>query len=917
MQGDCVPGYRALRAVLISFCLFLPMAAAAQPGAAPPDRPGLQPAVEAPSPPAAVPSARPPDRPDLPAPADAPQPPAAVPSAQPPVRAGLPPQDQTAPLPAAQPSAGPPARPSPAPAAQPAAAPASAPAAASEPQPQPAGGARSAGTSTAPPSSGGATASKPLPDELRADLKSLLETLSDDAARAAFVGRLRALVEAGSAKSGEPARDDWLAGATSALGAFSHSVLALAGEVEKLPEEVVDFFARLSDPVIMERVAWALGTVVAVLLAALAAEWIVKWLLSRPRHAVERRVGRNLVMRLVLLCVRTVLDMLPIAAFAAAAFGVLALVDLNFLVRLAVVTVVNANVLARAIIAVGRAVLAPEVPSLRMVSLDNESATYGFLWLRRFTHTAIYGYFFLRAAWILGLSSGAYIFLSDLLGLIVAGMAVVFILQIRVGVARRLRALSTPTGGVARLRNQLADFWHLLAIAYVAAAYLVWVLDLPGGFAYLARATLLSVVAVVLARLLLFGLLRVFTVVFRLSPEVREKYPLIEARANRYLPVLKQVVQVVVTAVTLLVLLEIWGARAFEWLASASGQVVMGRAISITIVVLVAMLAWEIGAAFADRMHARNPSSTRLKTLLPFLLNGWRIVLLTIAGLIVLSELGVNIAPLLAGAGVLGLAVGFGAQTLVKDVITGVFILMEDTLSVGDVVEIGSHAGLVEKITIRTLHMRDFDGNVHSLPFGEVQTIKNMSKQFAYAVVDVTVSYRENIDEALDVMAQVAKEMSESGPLAETIIAPFEVVGVEGLQDSAVWLRGRFKTRPLGQWNVKREFYRRIKAAFDAKGIEIPFPHQTIYFGVDKKGSAPPLRVLQEEAEKRAPSPQARAGAAGRPTARKKPASDEEQLPLTTPGPVIEEHPGARERTEDDEDELIPALENMPDADKK
>lgn len=772
------------------------------------------------------------------------------------------------------------------------------------------GASTSAGTATSPPSQA-SDGLKPLPETLRSDIRSLRDTLNDETSRKAFVSRLNALLEAGSPKPGEPVRDDWLAGATAALGAFSGAVLALAAEVEDLPDHVGEVFSSLSDPFVLQRIAWAVGTVAAVLVAALIAEWIVKGLLARPRQAVEARVGSNLVMRLLLLCVRTVLDTLPIVAFATAAFGVLALVDLNFLVRLAVVTVVNANVLARAIVALGRAVLTPKVPSLRLVPLDNESAAYGFLWLRRFTHTSIYGYFLLRTAWILGLSSSAYGVLSDLLGLIVAGMAVVFILQIRAGVARRLRALSAPNGSFVRLRNQLADFWHLLAIAYVAAAYVVWVMDLPGGFTFLARSTILSVVAITVARLILFALLRLFKVVFRLGPDLKEKYPLLEERANRYLPVLRHVIQGVITAITVLVLLKIWGARPFEWFTSANGQLLLGRAISISIVVFVALAAWEIGAAFADRVGAKNPSSTRLKTLLPFLLNGWRIVLLTIGGLIVLSELGVNIAPLLAGAGVLGLAIGFGAQTLVKDVITGIFILMEDTLSVGDVVEIGSHSGLVEKITIRTLHMRDFDGNVHSLPFGEVQTIKNMSKQFAYAVVDVTVSYRENIDEALDVMAQVAKEMSESGPLAETIIAPFEVVGVEGLQDSAVWLRGRFKTRPLGQWNVKREFYRRIKAAFDAKGIEIPFPHQTIYFGQDKKGSAPPLRVLQEEAEKRAPAPQARAGAAARPGARRKPSADEDQLPLTTPGPIIEEHPGARERTDDDSENLMPTVETV------
>ena len=286
-----------------------------------------------------------------------------------------------------------------------------------------------------------------------------------------------------------------------------------------------------------------------------------------------------------------------------------------------------------------------------------------------------------------------------------------------------------------------------------------------------------------LATLVGVALLRGFDRVFRLRPELHERYPMLEARANRYLSVLRSTLKEVFAALVALVLLEIWGAEPFEWLASDAGRAVVGRLISIGVVVLGGIALWEIVTAFAERMRRANPASTRLKTLLPFLQNAFRVVLLTLGGLILLSEIGVNIAPLLAGAGILGLAVGFGAQTLVKDVITGVFILMEDTLSVGDVVEVGSHSGLVEKISIRTLHMRDFDGNVHSIPFGEVQTIKNMSKEFAYAVVDVNVGYGENVDEALAVMAEVAADMAENGPLADTIVEPFEVVGVEGLQD--------------------------------------------------------------------------------------------------------------------------------------
>ncbi|MBS9479076.1 mechanosensitive ion channel domain-containing protein [Ancylobacter radicis] len=738
-----------------------------------------------------------------------------------------------------------------------------------------------------------ASTATPAPDT-REDLRALLQTLENDDARGAFIARLRALAGTGQAAEA-PARDDWLAGATQTLGAFSGSVLGLVGELERLPAYTGEVLDGLSDPFVLERVGWAVTMVVAVLAAALLAEYLVKRLLARLRLSVVARPARSWPTRVLLLVVRTMLDILPIAAFAAAAYGVLALVDLAFIVRLAVVTVINANVLARLILVAARAVFSPDAPQMRLVPMGPENAAYGYLWARRFTHTIVYGYFLLRAAWVLGLSFAAYRSLGNLLGLFVAGMCVVFVLQVRGGVARRLRRLGAREGRTARLRDGLADFWHVLVIGYIVAAYLVWVMDVAGGFAFLARASLLSILTILLAALALGLVMRGFDRMFSLNRDLHARYPLLETRANRYLPALRTAVRAAISLIALLMLLEIWGAAPFEWLASERGQGMVGRLISIGVVLVIGLIAWEIASAFAERMRLGNPASTRLKTLLPFLLNAFRVVLLTLGGLILLSELGVNIAPLLAGAGVLGLAVGFGAQTLVKDVITGIFILMEDTISVGDVVEVGAHAGLVEKISIRTVHMRDFDGNVHSIPFGEVQTIKNMSKDFAYAVVDVRIAYRESIDDALALMAEVAADMAARGPLAETIIEPFEVVGVEGLEQSHVWLRGRFKTRPLGQWNVKREFYRRIKAAFEARGIEIPFPHRTLYLGTDKKGHAAPLRVVNQRAEDVARPPSRRTDAA---------------RAARTPGPHIEEHPGARERSEEEgEASLLPTIE--------
>lgn len=735
-----------------------------------------------------------------------------------------------------------------------------------------------------------AATNAPLSETQRRDVEGLIQSLSDEQARGQLIGQLRTLLQAAPAPA--EARQDWLADVTHSLGGLSSGVLAVLGEVESLPALAAQAADGLTDPLTLERILRTVVLVAAVLVAALLAEWCATLLLRRPRAAVERKGTNFWPLRALLMLVRTLLDVLPIAAFAAAAFGVLALVDMGFVVRLAVVTVINANVMARLVTAGGRALLAPGTPSLRLLPLSDESAAYGFLWVRRFAHAGIYGYFLLRTLWILGLSQAAYLFLGDLLALLLVGMAVVFVFQVRAPVAQVIRG-PADAGNVARLRRHFADFWHLLAVAYLAAVYAVWVLDVPGGFAYLARATVLTGLAVLALRLALHLLDRAFGAIFTLNPRTQRDYPLLEERANRYLPVLRRGLQAVFVLFFALVTAEVWGAAPFEWLGSQHGQALVGRGVSIAIVLLIGVTVWEAAGAFADRMRMRHPGSTRLKTLLPFLQNALRIVLLTIAGLIILSEIGVNIAPLLAGAGVLGLAVGFGAQTLVKDVITGVFILMEDTLSVGDVVELGTHGGLVEKITIRTVHLRDFDGNVHSIPFSEVQTVKNMSKHFAFAVVDVRVAYREDIDEALALMAGVARDMAETGPLAETIVEPFEVVGVEALEANGVWLRGRFKTRPLGQWNVKREFYRRIKAAFDARGILIPVQQTMVYFGQDKKGNAAPLNLRSNGAE-RTPAPGHRPAALNA---------------ARTPGPMIEEHPGAREREEEDEASLLPAVE--------
>lgn len=220
------------------------------------------------------------------------------------------------------------------------------------------------------------------------------------------------------------------------------------------------------------------------------------------------------------------------------------------------------------------------------------------------------------------------------------------------------------------------------------------------------------------------------------------------------------------------------------------------------------------------------------------------VLIAVIAVMLVMNELGISIAPVLATAGVAGIAIGFGAQSLVKDYFAGLFILVEDQIRQGDVVQVAGIGGLVEEVTLRHVRLRDFEGHVHFVPNGEIKIVTNRTRDFAQAVIEVGVAYREDTDEAFAVMREVGEAMRADPAWAPRLAADLEVIGVERWADSAVVLRGRFKVvPPIEQWNVRREFLRRLKKAYEARGIEIPFPHLTLYPGAAKDGGAPALQV--------------------------------------------------------------------------
>ena len=276
--------------------------------------------------------------------------------------------------------------------------------------------------------------------------------------------------------------------------------------------------------------------------------------------------------------------------------------------------------------------------------------------------------------------------------------------------------------------------------------------------------------------------------------------------------------------------------------------------IPIVVILLAAVITSKIVHAAIKKFEKRFDGSElmsmetqkRAKTITGLLNTTVTVVIYTAAVLMVVTELGVAIGPLLAGAGIAGLAIGFGAQSLVKDVITGFFILLEDQIRMGDVVEIAGKSGLVEAVNLRTTRLRDVEGKVYIIPNGVIDVVSNFTKDWSRALVEIGVAYKEDVDYVISVLEEVGESLRADPAWKDFILEPMTVQGLDSFGDSSVNIRMFFKTIPLKQWDVAREFKRRVKKIFDEKGIEIPFPHVTLYMGEAENNGKLKIQGLPE-----------------------------------------------------------------------
>jgi small conductance mechanosensitive channel len=664
-------------------------------------------------------------------------------------------------------------------------------------------------------------------------LQQLVATLKDDKARSQLIDELQALIAAQNAQQQASAKpESWFASLPGQLDAIGGEILAAAPILAQAPSIGAWAERQIDDPTLRQRWIDITGKLLAILVAGLAADLITRFLLRRPARFLHRRQSENLPVQLLLLALAVSVELLPVLIFAAVAIFVTPLTEPAARTRGVAGVLIATTVWARSFLAIARCVLLSPRAQL-LYPLGEETRAYLYIWMRRFAYCAAYGYAISVCAWYFGAPGAIEGLLMRSAVLVLAVLAIVFVLQNRLSVAEWLRGDDQADGRRWRtLRGRLGDSWHVLAIAYVIGTFGVYVLNAEGGYAILLRATALSLVvisgAAILARLSERLLRRSFAV----SPELKERFPRLETRANRYTTLISGATVTVIYVLAAAALLEAWGISAFTWLVKLAQQPSSRDAISLVIVLVGGLVLWEFFSAMVERKLARIDLAgrSRARTVLPLLRSTVLVVLIIIATLMVLSQIGINIAPLLAGAGIAGIAVGFGAQALVKDVITGFFMLLEDTFAVGDRVDVGGgHVGVIEAVSIRNFRLRDIQGIVHTVPFSAITTVLNMSRDFAYVVCDAGIVYREDPDRVIEVMREAGKELAAEPRWSRYVLSPLEVLGIERFTDTAMIIRARIKAAPPYQIELAREFNRVLKRAFDRAGIEMASVNQLNY----------------------------------------------------------------------------------------
>jgi moderate conductance mechanosensitive channel len=392
----------------------------------------------------------------------------------------------------------------------------------------------------------------------------------------------------------------------------------------------------------------------------------------------------------------------------------------------------------------------------------------------------------------------------------------------------------------------LLRFWHLPVLVSLVIVMHEIATSSESSLTLLLRVAFVAAISAV--AVLIIGLLnRVADRGLRMPPPLRRAIPTLEERLNGFVPGFLRFLRYIVLLVWVMVVLQVRGVlHPLDWIEARFGIDMLGAVVTLIGIVLVGFLAWLAIASWVDfklAPHAGHLPTAREQTLFSLLRNAALIAILLLCLSYGLSTIGISVAPLLASAGVVGLAIGFGAQRLVQDIITGIFIQFENAINVGDVVEVAGKIGAVEKLTIRSVSLRDVEGVFHVIPFSSVDSVSNHMKGFSYHVADVSIAYRADIDAAKEAILAAYDDLVADMEWGTKLLGGIEWFGVQALAESAVVLRVRLKTRPGEQWGVGRAYTELVKKHLDAAGIEIPFRQMRLWF--PEEGAIPAPQTTQ------------------------------------------------------------------------
>ena len=503
--------------------------------------------------------------------------------------------------------------------------------------------------------------------------------------------------------------------------------------------------------------------------------------------------------------------------------------------QLILLAVVDAYAACAGVLCLVRMLLSPGASRLRLFHLRDSTAEYVTSWARRLIIIAVLGYVIGEAGLLLGLSNIAHDALQKATGLVLHVLVAFLVVRNRRAVRHWLRAPLGATGIWATIRNRFARIWHWAALFLLISGWLIWAVEVPHGYVAVVHYFVVTALVLIGARLTLLLVLGVVDRIMGPAPDTTLLYPGMHARLRIYHPAVSLALRLTIYLLCLLGLMQIYGLNAFVWLIeSALGQRILSAAGTLAVTIVLAFAVWETinGAIqrYLDRLQrdSQLAKSARLRTLLPLLRSTLLITIVIVAGLMILSEIGINIAPLLAGAGILGVAIGFGSQKLVQDLITGIFLLLENAMQVGDTVTVSGLSGVVEALSVRTIRLRAGDGSVHIIPFSAVTSVTNVNRGLGNASINVAVPYDEDTDRVAEELKAIVAGMRADPELSAKMLSDLQLWGVDKVDGGSVTIAGQVVCTDSGRWAVQREFNRRMKRRFQELGIRIFNPVQTI-----------------------------------------------------------------------------------------